>query len=87
LKDIFKGDESPDYSPLHNVMRDSIELGALNDGEAQEFISNALEGTPFELKEFSDIMTKSMVPLALRDVCRTSYDKLCKGKAPNSGID
>ncbi len=81
LNDIFKGDESPDYSPLHNVMSDSIELGPFNDDESRQFITKALEGTPFQLKDFVDLLSKPMVPRALREACRTRYDMLCRGKA------
>lgn len=76
LREIFKEDESPDYSPLHNVMSDIVELGALTDGEARRFITVALQGTPFRLQDFADLLKKPMVPRALREACRLRYDQL-----------
>jgi energy-coupling factor transporter ATP-binding protein EcfA2 len=80
LREIFKEDESPDYSPLHNVMSDIVELGAFTDGEARRFITMALEGTPFQLQDFVDLLTKPIVPRALREACRLRYDQLCQSK-------
>jgi hypothetical protein len=76
LNDIFKSDESPDYSPLHNVMSDIIKLGPFTLDEARHFITKSLEDTPFSLEDFSDILKKSLIPRNLRNNCRERYDEL-----------
>lgn len=77
LDQIFEADESPDYSPLHNVMKYTIELEAFTDTEARQYILKALDGTPFQLQDFLDLLTKPMVPRALQAACRARYDELC----------
>jgi hypothetical protein len=57
-----------------------VELGAFTDGEARRFITMALEGTPFQLQDFVDLLTKPIVPRALREACRLRYDQLCQSK-------
>jgi hypothetical protein len=78
LKDIFQCDESPDYSPLHNVMSDNVELGTFTKDEAHLFVTRALEGTPFQLQHFADILTTSHTPRSLREHCRTRYEELSR---------
>jgi hypothetical protein len=81
LRDTFKEDESPDYSPLHNVLSDRIELGAFTEDEARHFIVSALDRTPFQLQDFEDILLKPMLPRTLREACQVRYEKLCQSKA------
>ena len=79
LRDTFQKDESPDYSPLHNVMSDIIELGAFTGDEGRRYIIKALEETPFQLKHFEDLLMKPLVPRNLQEACRSRYDELCRG--------
>lgn len=78
LHEIFKEDNSPNYSPLHNVMRDIIELEPLNCDEARYFVTTNLAGTPFQPSDFADLIEKPIVPRELQEACRTRYDNLVK---------
>lgn len=80
LHEIFRKDVSDDYSPLHNVMGDIIELREFTSDEGLRFIAKALEGTPLQLEYFKDLVVKPMVPRALREACRIRYDMLCQDK-------
>ena len=80
LEEIFKRDESDDYSPLHNVMNDIINLGAFSNEEARHFVIKALEGTPFNLQRFIDLLDKPMSPRELQRACIARYDELVARK-------
>ncbi len=80
LKEVFKKDESDDYSPLHNVMSDIIGLGAFSNEEARHFVIKALEGTPFSLQHFIDLLGKPISPRELQEACFARYDELVARK-------
>jgi len=76
LDQIFINDESPYFSSLHNTMKDTIELGVFTDNEARQFITKALVGASFQFQDFSDLLSKPLVPRDLQDSCLKRYEEL-----------
>jgi hypothetical protein len=77
LDQIFVQDESPDFSPLHNVLTDVIEFGPFSDAEVRSFISSRLVSTPFLLNQFADLLREQWLPGKLEEACCRRYDELC----------
>lgn len=85
----FAGDNnSEDFSPLHNVMTDKIELDPFTLDEGQRFILERLKGTSLNMKHFEDLLNRSpvagqphpMLPRELEKACRDRYDLLNSAK-------
>lgn len=76
LHEIFAQDRPVDGSPLHDSMRDLIELRPFTEIEARRFIAARLQGTPFREHEFEPVLANSFVPGKLQDSCRDLYDVL-----------
>ncbi len=84
LGQIFKDDESPDFSALHHAIDYSITLGTFSQHEAEAFITQVLQGTPFHLQDFTSVLTRPVLPDDLRKVCRARYDELCNVRSIES---
>ncbi len=78
LHDIFSQDRPIDGSPLHDSMRDLIELRPFTEIEARRFIAARLQKTPFREHEFEPVLANSLVPGMLQDSCRDLYDVLSR---------
>jgi hypothetical protein len=87
LDAIFKGDDSPDYSPLHNVMTDILKLEPFDENDGRRFIATRLVGTSFRVEQFEDLLKQPQIPILqphplipreLEKACRDRYDDLCK---------
>jgi hypothetical protein len=76
LHDIFAQDQPVDGSPLHDSMRDLIELRPFTNIEARRFIASRLQGTPFREHEFEPVLRNSLIPGILEEACRELYDTL-----------
>jgi hypothetical protein len=80
LEDIFRVDDLVQHklSSLHSVLSEKIYLEPFTNEETEEFITKALKGTPFQLEDFKEILTKPMQPRELRETCKEHYVKKCK---------
>lgn len=78
LHEIFTQDKPIDCSPLHDSMRECIELGPFTRIEARRFIASRLQGTPFKERDFDAVLKGSLMPGELEKACRERYDALCQ---------